>query len=306
MSFFKKISWRINFLKNFRKSGYSFRAIFFLLLPSRGRVRNFVIRALFYLTVKKLNGTVKKIKNNYLVEFYEYKFLIPCEVFHWGDFFDIFYREKDRFRFYKKFINDLNFLVSLEGPYEFGDVFLEEGDFVIDAGANIGLFTIMASKRVGLSGKVFSFEPIEFIKSNYLEKNIMLSSCKNVETFSFACGENNEKVKFNINLKTDFEGSSKYIPRKNADVQIVQQKTLDSLVMDGVIPKVDFIKADIEGAERDLLKGSEYTIKKFKPKLAIRTYHLSDDKKVLEEIIKSFVPEYQIIQTEKTLYARIK
>ena len=71
------------------------------------------------------------------------------------------------------------------------------------------------------------------------------------------------------------------------------------------VKKVDFIKADIEGAERDLLAGAENTIKRFKPKISIRTYHLPDDPEVLYNIIKKYVPEYKTVQFKKTLYAWI-
>jgi hypothetical protein len=47
------------------------------------------------------------------------------------------------------------------------------------------------------------------------------------------------------------------------------------------------------------------TIKKFKPKLALRTYHLPDDKEVLYALVKQYVPEYKIKLDNKTLYAWI-
>jgi len=72
------------------------------------------------------------------------------------------------------------------------------------------------------------------------------------------------------------------------------------------LEKVDFIKADIEGAERNLILGAEKTIKKFKPIISIRTYHLPEDAIIIENIIKNFVPEYIIRQDRKTLYAWVQ
>jgi hypothetical protein len=55
--------------------------------------------------------------------------------------------------------------------------------------------------------------------------------------------------------------------------------------------------------ERNLLRGAEQTIKKFKPKIAICTYHFPDDPEVLEKMIKNFIPEYNIIKSHQKLYA---
>jgi hypothetical protein len=66
---------------------------------------------------------------------------------------------------------------------------------------------------------------------------------------------------------------------------------------------VDFIKADIEGFEREMLKGATNVLKKFAPKLAICTYHLHDDPEVLEKIIKEANPDYTVVHLKRKLYA---
>ena len=63
---------------------------------------------------------------------------------------------------------------------------------------------------------------------------------------------------------------------------------------------------DIEGSERDALYGGREAIFKYKPKLAICTYHLRDDPVVLSEIIKSIDPNYRIELGRKKLYAAVK
>ena len=63
---------------------------------------------------------------------------------------------------------------------------------------------------------------------------------------------------------------------------------------------------DIEGAEIDALLGAEQTIKRFKPKLAICTYHRLTDSEEIRKIILSYNPNYKIKeveQEEKVLYA---
>ena len=72
---------------------------------------------------------------------------------------------------------------------------------------------------------------------------------------------------------------------------------------EGVSP--DFIKADIEGAERQMMKGAVETLKRDAPKISICTYHFADDAAVLREIIKAANPAYQISEKWKKMYARV-
>jgi FkbM family methyltransferase len=81
--------------------------------------------------------------------------------------------------------------------------------------------------------------------------------------------------------------------------------TLDQYVKDNKIEKVDFIKSDIEGAERQLLKGATDVLRTFAPKLSICTYHLPDDPDVLSEIIRNANQKYKIVQRRSKLYASI-
>ncbi|HJJ95065.1 MAG TPA: FkbM family methyltransferase, partial [Methanocorpusculum sp.] len=70
-----------------------------------------------------------------------------------------------------------------------------------------------------------------------------------------------------------------------------------------VVP--DFIKADIEGAERLMLSGAQKTLKEAAPKLSVCTYHFPDDKKVMKQLILQANQEYRIIDKWKKYYARI-
>lgn len=189
---------------------------------------------------------------------------------------------------------------KLEGPYEKEGVVLKPGDSVIDIGANIGLFSIFAAKKVGKDGRVYALEPIQKTRQ-VLTQNIQENKVDSVvRTFPYAIGDSEKEVIFTVNeelLGNSFKGHS------SENGERVQQITLDTFVENNNIFSVNFIKADIEGAEREMLRGAEKTIKKFKPKLAICIYHLPDDPEVIENIIKDFVPEYKIIKTDKKLFA---
>jgi len=79
----------------------------------------------------------------------------------------------------------------------------------------------------------------------------------------------------------------------------------DTFVHQNNIPRIDFIKADIEGAERYMLMGAKQVLKDFAPKLAICTYHLPDDPKVLRELILDANPDYVIEERWKKMYAHV-
>ena len=75
---------------------------------------------------------------------------------------------------------------------------------------------------------------------------------------------------------------------------------LDEIVSKLDLPRVDFVKMDIEGAERYALWGSGNTIRQFHPRMAICTYHLSDDVRLLPAIVKQAYPGYRV--SGKDLY----
>jgi hypothetical protein len=68
--------------------------------------------------------------------------------------------------------------------------------------------------------------------------------------------------------------------------------TIDNFVKEEKIDRVDFIKIDTEGFEKERIKGAEKTIKEFKPRLAIAAYHFPDDKKAIPELVLSIRDDY--------------
>lgn len=294
MNLKRKIKWRIDHIL---KNGY--HAIP-LVLPGR-------IRAFFYGYYSFLGWLahwdkelkIKKHKEKgYLITFKNFVFLIPKKGFVEIDFLDIIYP--------KKKLNELKKILSEEalqeeGHYESNKVFLKKNDIVIDAGASVGLFSIYASKKIGNAGKVFSFEPVPEVV-NFLSENMSLNNCSNIYIKELALGKTTGVGTFSVNLKKVFEGSSSAINR-GGEVRNFPQITVDDFVKKNNLKKIDFIKADIEGSERDLLLGAEKTIKLFKPRISIRTYHFPDDPEVIEEILRRFVWKYKIQKEEKTIYA---
>lgn len=183
-----------------------------------------------------------------------------------------------------------------EGLYEYYDVYVESEDYVIDCGANLGLFSAMASQK---GAKVWACEPLKKC-SNYIEH--INKECDVDITIVNKCIADYTGV-------TDFTeteeniGASSMSKSENGINYKIEVTTIDELVNEYEIPKVDFIKADIEGAERLMLKGATETIRKFSPKLSLCTYHLYDDVQVLTDIIKEINPNYIIKYAWQKLYA---
>jgi len=69
---------------------------------------------------------------------------------------------------------------------------------------------------------------------------------------------------------------------------------VDSLVNELSLPWVDFIKMDIEGAERNALRGAARTIRRWKPRMSIATENLVDDSEVLPDTVLRISPDYQV------------
>jgi len=186
-----------------------------------------------------------------------------------------------------------------EGPYLYHQVQIKKGDIVIDAGANIGMFSALASH---LGGIVYAFEPVKEIREKYLEKTAQLNP--NINIVPLALSNNNGETL----IKGGIGDSSIIFERQKDDTfsEIVKTITLDDWVKQNNIPKVDFIKADIEGAERLMLEGTQWVLKTYAPKLAICTYHLPDDKEVLTNLILQANPNYKIEYAWKKLYAWVE
>ena len=173
---------------------------------------------------------------------------------------------------------------------------LEEGMVVLDIGASLGYYTLLAAKRVGDNGVVIAFEPDPVAFCGLL-KNIRLNGWKNVRAFQFAVSDSNGERKMG-NLTTH-----KSFAVKNNTIGIITVKTisLDSFL--DVDP--DIIKIDVEGAELEVINGMKKILAKGKAKIIceVTPSHLSSlgySAEEIEETLKQY--NYKIYSiTEKGL-----
>jgi FkbM family methyltransferase len=189
---------------------------------------------------------------------------------------------------------------GVEGTYEQFGVEVRSGDVVIDAGANMGLFSVFAASK---GATVYAFEPIpEAIE--VLKKTISVNAKYQGKIFivPLALSDKEDTVKFEYDVN-NLGGTSMILERGSRSYIQVKTISLDQWVARNEITKVDFIKADIEGAERFMLKGARNILRNFKPKISACTYHLDDDPQVLENIIIGSNPEYVVNHSKSKLFA---
>uniref|UniRef100_A0A7V5XG50 FkbM family methyltransferase n=1 Tax=Thermodesulfobacterium geofontis TaxID=1295609 RepID=A0A7V5XG50_9BACT len=209
---------------------------------------------------------------------------------------------------YKQFVEifkDINFL----GKYQNFPVIINKGDVIIDCGAYIGVTTLMFAKLAGKNGKVIAIEPEErnyksLVKMIELNKDVAPIIPLKVAVYKDDCW-----IDLYIAKDSSCHTISTFCVKKYAllnEKKKIQAFKLDTIVEELSLEKVDFIKMDIEGAEIDALLGAEQTIKRFKPKLAICTYHRPTDSEEIKNIILSYNLNYklkEIDQGEKILFA---
>jgi FkbM family methyltransferase len=197
----------------------------------------------------------------------------------------------------------------IEGPYGYVDgyfdVTVKKNDIVIDAGAWIGDFSAYAASKDAMA---YAFEPVSDT-FHLLCKTASLNNTNDGKhkIYPIRKGLGSSESEMDIFIDKNNSGANSILDeKKQGDInEKISITTLDRFVEENKLERVDFIKADIEGAERDMLRGATNVLKTFAPKLAICTYHLPDDPEVLENIIKEANPAYKVVQLRHKLFAAV-
>jgi FkbM family methyltransferase len=138
------------------------------------------------------------------------------------------------------------------------------GTIFYDIGANVGFYSLLASKLVG-SGQVYAFEPVPR-NLYFLKKHLELNSVSNVEVLERAVSDRVGVAQFQLE-PTGFMGHL-----SEAGAITVSTVSLDSLLEQQYPPPPNYIKMDIEGAELMALRGARRTIEQYRPILFLATH----------------------------------
>jgi FkbM family methyltransferase len=178
-------------------------------------------------------------------------------------------------------------IFPLAGQYSIPECDVEKDDIVFDVGSHFGFFSYFALNKG--AKEIYAFEPNPHV-FEILKKHAELWSDK-IKPFEIALYSSNGFL--SLSIPNPLAGSATLREIGNYEKVKIRTMTLDSFVKEYNIEKVDFIKIDAEGAEREIIKGARETIKKFKPRMAIAAYHLSDDKEVIPELVLSIRDDYK-------------
>lgn len=169
--------------------------------------------------------------------------------------------------------------------------FVQPGDTVMDCGAHIGIFTLHALERG--AKLVVAVEP-DATNLECLRRNLAGEiAARRVIVVPKAVWNEETTLKFTVSDSSSARHSA--IIRTGTKVVEVPAATLDSIMREQGIERVDYLKMDIEGAERQALEGGMDTLRKHRPRVMLDSYHLPDDPVVLPRLLRSAHPGYREI-----------
>jgi FkbM family methyltransferase len=157
---------------------------------------------------------------------------------------------------------------------------VKPGMVAIDVGANIGAHTVSLAKFVAPAGSVIAIEP-QIVVFQMLCGNVAINNLNNVTTLWSAAGEKSGSIKvpqLDYNVEGNFGGLSLESQRSGYSVPVL---VLDSLQ----VQRCDFIKIDVEGMERDVLKGAKKLLQKFKPILYVENDRVDKSEALIRHLL---------------------
>ncbi len=162
---------------------------------------------------------------------------------------------------------------------------VSKGDLVIDAGANEGILTLIYSKKVTSSGKVFAFEPDKINIKTFCYNLSLNRKTSNISLLEKGLWNKTDTIDF---YEAGTVGSSVFYQDEKSVKKFISVISIDDFVASEKINKLDFIKMDIEGAEIKALEGARNTIISLKPHFTIASYHIVDNEVTYKKVEEFF------------------
>ena len=158
--------------------------------------------------------------------------------------------------------------------------FLKPGAVAIDIGANLGEWTVPLARAVGAGGQVLACEPAP-LAAKSLDATLRANALRQAEVIRCALGGHDARTEFTVpvvtSARTDTGTARIGAAGPGEEALSVRLSSLDSLLAERGFGRVDLIKIDVEGHEKQVLDGAEATLGRFRPTLVIETGHEAPD-----------------------------
>jgi len=176
--------------------------------------------------------------------------------------------------------------------YGVGEQDVQSGDIVLDCGANVGVYTRVALRNG--AKLVVAIEPapenIECLRRNFAAE----ISGGRVILYEKGVWDKDEMLVMRVDPQNSAADS--FIIQREGAVETKQLPltTIDKLVAELKLERVDHIKMDIEGAEQRALQGAHDTLARYHPRMSLASYHLPSDPEKMPQLIRQAWPEYKM------------
>ena len=138
------------------------------------------------------------------------------------------------------------------------------GATVVDIGAHVGYYTLLASMLAGESGSVWAFEP-EPTNAAFLRRHLYLNNCRNVHVEQLAVSNIDGRAKFSHGT-----GSGTGHLDRGGDMEVRTVRLTDFCSSRRITPSA--IKIDVEGAEEEVLEGAKELVMSARPVIFLSTH----------------------------------
>ncbi len=176
--------------------------------------------------------------------------------------------------------------------YGTGERGVQRGDVVLDCGANVGVFVreALAAGAKKVVAIEIAPEYIECLRRNFEAE----TKDGRVVIYPKGVWDRDDWLTLAVDPGNSAADTVVMHPEHARSGPRVQLTTIDKLVAELALQRVDFIKMDIEGAERNALAGGRATIAKFHPRLALSAYHRPDDPERIPDAVRAAWTGYRM------------
>ena len=163
--------------------------------------------------------------------------------------------------------------------------FLPSGGVAIDVGANLGEWAVPMAKAAGSSGHVLCFEPNPHV-AEALARTLRINNLPHARVLQEAVSSRAGTAQ--LIVETEHSGLSRLgAPAAGQRAVSVETRRLDDAVAALGLGRVDLIKIDVEGHERDVVEGARETLRHFGPAVVIESGHESaEDRRALADTLE--------------------